>query len=105
MAAKIRSNDRVIILSGKEKGKVGKVRSVIYKKNRLIIEGINLVTKHQKAIPARNQTSQILKKEASIHISNVAFLNPLTNKADRVGFRFEKGKKVRFLKSNNKNIK
>lgn len=105
MASKIRKNDNIIILSGKEKGKIGKVKLIISKKNRVIIEGMNLVKKHQKAIPSKNQNSGIIKREASIHISNVAILNNISKKADRIGFRFESGKKVRFLKSNNQTIK
>lgn len=105
MAVKIRSNDHVIILSGKDKGKIGIVQKICLNKNKVIVQGMNLVKKHQKGIPAKNISSTILQKEAWIHISNVAILNPMTKKADRIGFRLESGKKVRYFKSNNHIIK
>ncbi|QYN43508.1 MULTISPECIES: 50S ribosomal protein L24 [unclassified Gilliamella] len=103
MAAKIRREDEVIVLTGKDKGKRGKVKSVL-STGKVIVEGINLVKKHQKPVPALNQEGGIVEKEAPINVSNVAIYNPDTDKADRVGFRFEDGKKVRFFKSTNKLI-
>lgn len=104
MAAKIRREDEVIVLTGKDKGKRGKVRSVL-STGKVIVEGINLVKKHQKPVPALNQDGGIIEKEAAINVSNVAIFNPATGKADRVGFRIEDGKKVRFYKSTNELIK
>ena len=104
MAAKIRREDEVIVLTGKDKGKRGKVRSVL-STGKVIVEGINLVKKHQKPVPALNQDGGIVEKEAAINVSNVAIYNSATGKADRVGFRFENGKKVRFYKSTNEIIK
>lgn len=107
MAAKIRQNDEVIMLTGsvaKGKGKRGKVTKVL-PNGKLIVEGLNMVSKHQKPIPALNQPGGIVQQEAPIDASNVAIFNPSTNKADRVGFRFEDGKKVRFFKSNGETIK
>lgn len=104
MAAKIRRNDEVIVLTGKSKGQTGKVLQVFTKENRVLVEGVNKVTKHVKANPNTNQEAGIITKEAPLHISNVAIFNPSTNKADKVGFRFEDGKKVRFYKSNNELI-
>ena len=104
MAAKIRREDEVIVLTGKDKGKRGKVRSVL-STGKVIVEGINLVKKHQKPVPALNQDGGIVEKEAAINVSNVAIFNPATGKADRVGFRIEEGKKVRFYKSTNELIK
>ncbi len=103
MAAKIRREDEVIVLTGKDKGKRGKVKSVL-STGKVIVEGINLVKKHQKPVPALNQDGGIVEKEAPINVSNVAIYNPDTGKADRVGFRFEDGKKVRFFKSTNELI-
>jgi len=103
MATKIHRNDEVIVISGKDKGKKGKVTKVFNAK-KVIVEGINYVTKHQKPIPSLEKKGGILKKESFINISNVAIFNKLIGKADRVGFRFEKGKKVRFFKSNKKII-
>ncbi|WP_294954264.1 50S ribosomal protein L24 [uncultured Gilliamella sp.] len=103
MAAKIRREDEVIVLTGKDKGKRGKVRSVL-STGKVIVEGINLVKKHQKPVPALNQEGGIVEKEAAINVSNVAIFNPARGKADRVGFRIEDGKKVRFYKSTNELI-
>lgn len=100
MARKIRRDDEVIVLAGKDKGKTGKVMKVLTAEDRLIVEGVNLVKKHQKPNPQLNVPGGIVEKEASIHVSNVAIVNPATGKADRVGFRFEDEKKVRFFKSN-----
>ena len=104
MAAKIRRDDEVIVLTGKDKGKRGKVKNVL-SSGKVIVEGINLVKKHQKPVPALNQPGGIVEKEAAIQVSNVAIFNAATGKADRVGFRFEDGKKVRFFKSNSETIK
>ncbi|CAL4043911.1 50S ribosomal protein L24 [Buchnera aphidicola] len=103
MAAKIRCNDKVIVLSGRDKGKISIVKKVL-SNNKLIVDGINLVKKHQKSIPAKNKPGGIISKESGIHVSNLAIFNSTTEKADRIGFRFEKGKKVRFFKSNNKTL-
>ncbi|ALS97252.1 50S ribosomal protein L24 [Lacimicrobium alkaliphilum] len=100
MARKIRRDDEVVVLAGKDKGKTGKVLKVLTESDRLIIEGVNLMKKHQKPNPQLGVTGGIVEKEASIHVSNVAIVNPQTGKADRVGFRFEDEKKVRFFKSN-----
>ncbi|WP_457913591.1 50S ribosomal protein L24 [Candidatus Gillettellia adelgis] len=104
MAAKIRRADEVIVITGKEKGKRGKVKHV-FSVGKIIIEGINLVKKHQKPVPALNKPGGIFEKESKIDVSNIALFNAAINKADRVGFRFEDGKKVRFFKSNSKTIK
>ncbi|MGL4600940.1 MAG: 50S ribosomal protein L24 [Plesiomonas sp.] len=104
MAAKIRRNDEVIVLTGKDKGKRGKVTKVL-STGKLVVEGINLVKKHQKPVPATGVAGGIVEKEAAIQASNVALFNAATGKADRVGFRFEEGKKVRFFKSNGETIK
>lgn len=81
-----------------------KVKNVL-SSGKVIVEGINLVKKHQKPVPALNQPGGIVEKEAAIQVSNVAIFNAATGKADRVGFRFEDGKKVRFFKSNSETIK
>jgi large subunit ribosomal protein L24 len=101
MAAKIRRNDEVIVIAGKDKGKRGSVKSVIAGKDKVIIESINMVKKHVKPNPQIQEPGGIVDKEAPIHVSNIAIFNASTGKADRVGFRLEDGKKVRFFKSNN----
>ena len=100
MANKIRRDDEIIVLAGKDKGKQGKVVKVLPASSRVIVEGVNLIKKHQKPNPQLGVTGGIVEKEASIHVSNVAIFNPATGKADRVGFRIEGEKKVRFFKSN-----
>ncbi|RWU08767.1 50S ribosomal protein L24 [Pseudidiomarina gelatinasegens] len=101
MAAKIKRDDEVVVLAGKDKGKRGKVLKVDTASNRVFVEGVNIVKKHQKPNPALGVAGGIVEQEAAIHVSNVAVYNPETDKADRVGFKIEDGKKVRFFKSNN----
>ncbi|CUA88431.1 MULTISPECIES: 50S ribosomal protein L24 [Pseudidiomarina] len=101
MAAKIKRDDEVVVLAGKDKGKRGKVLKVDTASNRVFVEGVNIVKKHQKPNPALGVAGGIVEQEAAIHVSNVAVYNPETGKADRVGFKTEDGKKVRFFKSNN----
>ena len=105
MAAKIRREDEVIVLTGKDKGKRGKVTQVLVTEGKVLVEGINLVKKHQKPVPALGQAGGIVTKEAPIDVSNVALFNSATGKADRVGFRIEDGKKVRFFKSTGELVK
>lgn len=104
MARKIRRDDEIVVITGKDKGKSGKVVKVFTDENRVIVEGVNLVKKHQKPNPQLGVAGGIIEKEAPIHVSNIAILNPATGKADRVGFRFEDEKKVRFFKSNGETI-
>ncbi|MEN8260256.1 MAG: 50S ribosomal protein L24 [Pseudomonadota bacterium] len=96
---KIRQGDEVIVLTGKDKGKQGTVTKRL-PGNKLIVEGVNKVKKHQKPVPARGISGGIVDREMPIDASNVALYNPQTKKADRVGFRaLEDGRKVRFFKS------
>ena len=104
MAARIRSGDTVVILTGKDRGKSGKVRSVLVKENRVIVEGLNLVKRHTKA-RGPGQPGGIIEKEASLHASNVAIADPRDGKPSRVGFRTEAdGAKVRFAKKSGQAI-
>lgn len=98
---KIRCDDEVIVITGKDKGKRGKVQ-IVRSDGKLIVSGINVVKKHQKPNPMLGTPGGILEKEAAIQASNVAILNPETNKADRVGFAIEDGKKLRVFKCNGK---
>ncbi|MDY6322679.1 MAG: 50S ribosomal protein L24 [Succinivibrio sp.] len=104
MAAKIRTNDEVIVIAGKDKGKTGKVTRVLTDEHKVVVEGINVHKKHQKPNPNLGIPGGIVDINAPMDVSNVAIYNPDTKKADRVGFRFEEGKKVRFFKSNGKII-
>lgn len=104
MAAKLKRDDKVIVIAGKDKGKTGEISTVLAN-GKLIIKGVNTVKKHQKPNPQAGVTGGIVEQEAPIEVSNVAILNSETGKADRVGFRLEDGKKVRFFKSNNELVK
>lgn len=104
MASKLRSNDEVVILIGKDKGKKGIIKTILSSK-KAIVNSLNLIKKHQKPVPSQNKSGGIIEKEAPIQISNIAIFNPDSKKADRIGFRYEEGKKVRFFKSNGKTIK
>lgn len=98
---KVKKGDDVIVIAGKDKGKRGTVARLIGP-DRLIIENINIIKRHVKPNPARGISGGIVEKEAALHISNIALFNPVTKKADRVGFRIlADGRKVRFFKSNN----
>jgi large subunit ribosomal protein L24 len=100
---KIRKGDEVVVITGKDKGRRGTVLRVI-DDERVLVEGINIVKKHQKANPNAMPPVQggIVDKEMPIAVSNVAVFNPKTKKGDRIGFRVtDDGGKVRFFKSNN----
>ena len=98
---KIKVGDTVKVIAGDNKGSEGKVVQIIKDKNRAIVEGVNLVSKHTKP-NAQNPQGGIVKKEASIHISNVALVE--NGEAVRVGYKVEEGKKVRFSKKSEKAI-
>tara|TARA_B100000530_G_scaffold50590_1_gene28276 strand:- start:341 stop:655 length:315 start_codon:yes stop_codon:yes gene_type:complete len=100
---KINKDDEVIVLAGRDKGKRGDVLTV-RRDGRLIVAGINTVKKHKRGDPNNNEPGGIVTQEAPIEVSNVAIWNEEEGKADRVGFRVEDGKKVRYYKSNGKVI-
>jgi large subunit ribosomal protein L24 len=97
MAAKIKKGDRVIVLAGKDKGRQGQVIKVMPKEDRLVVAGVNMVKRHTRPTQADPQGG-IKNKEAALHISNVAFVDPKSGEPTRVGFRIEDGKKVRVAK-------
>jgi large subunit ribosomal protein L24 len=97
---KIRKGDNVVVIAGRDKGKRGSVLRVV-DDSHVVVEGVNRVKKHQRPNPMRGTTGGIVDMEVPIDVSNVAILNPATQKADRIGFRLlDDGRKVRFLKSN-----
>lgn len=96
--AKIKRDDEVIVLTGKDKGKRGSVRAVL-DGGRLIVAGVNMIKKHTKPNPQMGIAGGIVEKEAPIQASNVAIFNPTSSKADRVGFRIDGDRKVRIYKS------
>lgn len=93
---KIRKDDTVILLTGKDKGKTGKVLTVMPKANLVIVQGVNVAKRHARGRPG--QPGGIIEKELPIAVSNVAHLDPKDNRPTRVGFRVVDGKKVRFAK-------
>lgn len=102
---KIKSGDEVIVIAGKSKGQRGKVTKVIAENDKVIVEGANLVKKHQRANPQAGVEGGIVEKEAPLHISNVAIFNSATGKADRVGIKStEDGKKERVFKSSGEKV-
>jgi large subunit ribosomal protein L24 len=102
---KLKKGDEIIVIAGKDKGKRGTVAQMIAEKDRVVVDGINTVKKHQKPNPAAGVPGGIVEKEMPMHISNVAIFNPATGKADRVGIKIlDDGRKVRIFKSNNEVI-
>jgi large subunit ribosomal protein L24 len=97
MAAKIKKGDRVVVLTGKDKGRQGSVLQVFPKESRVLVEGLNMVQRHTRPSQLDPQGG-IKNKEASLHVSNVAVVDS-QGKATRVGFRVEGDKKVRFAKT------
>ncbi|GAY73264.1 MULTISPECIES: 50S ribosomal protein L24 [Lentilactobacillus] len=99
----IKTGDKVRVISGKDKGKEGTVKKTIASKDRVIVEGVNMIKKHAKA-STTNPQGGIVDTEAAIHVSNVMLIDPSTNEPTRVGFKIEDGKKVRFSKKSQKAI-
>ena len=94
---KIRKGDRVIVQTGRDKGKTGEILRVLAKRERVVVQGVNMVKRHTR--PSQASAGGIVEKEASIHISNVAHIDPKTSLATRVGYKFlEDGRKVRYAK-------
>jgi large subunit ribosomal protein L24 len=98
MVARIRKDDTVIVIAGKDKGRSGRVLKVLPKEDRVVVEGVNLAKRHTKPDIA-NPNGGVISKEASLHISNVALRDPKTGKPTRVGFKVnDKGRKIRVAK-------
>ena len=97
MAAKIKKGDKVVILTGRDKGKSGEVVQVMPKETRALVSGVNLVKRHQRQ--TQTQEAGIISKEAPVHLSNLALVDPKDGKPTRVGFKvLDDGRKVRFAK-------
>ena len=97
MAALFKKGDKVIVRTGRDKGKSGEILRVLPKGDRVLVQGVNMVKRHTRA--DRNQAGGIVDKEASVHVSNLAHRDPKTDKPTRIGFRFlEDGRKVRYAK-------
>jgi len=97
MAAKIKKGDKVVVISGSDRGRTGEVLKVIPDDNRVIVQGVKMVKRHTR--PSAANQGGIVEKEAAIHVSNVAHIDPKTDRPTRVGFKFvEDNRKVRFAK-------
>ena len=103
MAAKVKKGDKVVVLTGKDKGRSGEVVKVIPEKDRVVVQGVNMVTRHQR--PSQMDPGGIKRFEAPIHMSNVAHADPRDGKPTRVGFKTdEHGRKTRFAKRSGESI-
>ena len=100
---KIRKGDRVKVIAGRSKGKIGDVLRVIAADQRVVVSGVNVIKRHTK--PSRTEQGGIIEREAAIHVSNVALLDPKSEKPTKVGFKFlEDGRKVRFARASGETI-
>ncbi len=103
MKLKIKKGDTVQVIAGSQKGKKGTITNIIKDTNRAVVEGINIRKKHMK--PTNNNPGGIVEIEAPLHMSNLSLLDPKSGKPTRVGYREEKGVKVRYSKKSNEIIK
>jgi large subunit ribosomal protein L24 len=100
---KIRKGDRVKVITGRSRGKIGDVLRVIAAEQRVVVSGVNVIKRHTK--PSRSDSGGIIEREAAIHVSNVALIDPKTDKPTKVGFKFlEDGRKVRFARGSGETI-
>ncbi len=99
---KLKKGDEVIVLAGKDKGKVGKILKMLPKKDKAIVSEINKVKKNQK--PDNNQTGGIIEKDMPIHISNLSFYDPVLKKGLKISYKITNDKKVRYVKESDKEI-
>jgi large subunit ribosomal protein L24 len=97
MKLKIKKGDKVVVITGRDKGKSGEVLRVLREENRVLVQGVNMVKRHTR--PGAGQAGGIVEKEAAIHVSNVAHIDPKSSKPTRVGYKIlGDGRKVRFAK-------
>ncbi|CAM3242614.1 50S ribosomal protein L24 [Filibacter tadaridae] len=99
----VKKGDKVMVITGKDKGKTGVILAAYPKKDRVLVEGVNIVKKHMKP-NQENPQGGIVSLEATIHISNVMLIDPKTGEPTRVGYKFEDGKKVRVAKKSGENL-
>ncbi len=100
---KIKKGDQVIVIAGRDKGKKGEVLKALPDENRVVVAGVNIIKKHQK--PGKMSAGGIISKEASIHVSNIAHVDPKSGKATRAGIKIlQDGKKIRFAKKSGEDI-
>ncbi len=96
MKLKLKKGDKIIVTTGKDKGKTGEITTVFPKENKVVVAGVNMVKRHTK--PSQESAGGIISKEMPIHVSNVALADPKTGKATRIGYKVQDGRKVRVAK-------
>ena len=100
MSSRIKKGDNVMVITGKDKGKTGEVLNVLPAQQKVVVRGVNIIKRHTK--PSQTAPGGIVERENAIHLSNVALIDPTSNKATKIGFRtLEDGRKVRYSKSSN----
>ena len=99
---KVKKGDRVAVITGRDKGKTGEILKVLREENRVIVQGVNIVKRHQRQTQA--QQGGVIEKEASIHVSNVAHIDPKTSKPTRIGYRMEGENKIRIARKSGEKI-
>ena len=99
---KVKKGDRVTVITGRDKGKTGEILKVLREENRVIVQGVNVVKRHQRQ--TMQQQGGVIEKEASIHVSNVAHIDPKTSKPTRIGYRMEGERKVRVARKSGEKI-
>ncbi len=103
MAAKVKKGDQVVVIAGKDKGKKGEVLRVLPEDGRVVVQGVNVVTKHTR--PSMTNQGGLVRQEGTIHVSNVAHVDPKTDKPTRVGFKtLEDGRKLRIARRSGEQI-
>jgi large subunit ribosomal protein L24 len=100
---KIKKDDKVIVITGKDRGKEGKVLRAFHEEDKVIVEGVNIVKKHQKS-RQRDVAGEVIEKAMPVHVSNVSLIDPKTKKATKVGYEMKDGKKVRISKKSGQKI-
>lgn len=105
---RIRTDDQVVVISGKDAGKTGRVMRTDPRRSRVFVEGLNMIKRHERARPSqdvqKSQAGGIVEKEGPIHVSNVMLLDPKGNKGTRIGVKRDSGKRVRYAKSSGAEI-
>ena len=100
MSSRIKKGDNVMVITGKDKGKTGEVLNILPAQQKVVVRGVNIIKRHTK--PSQTAPGGIVERENAIHLSNVALIDPTSNKATKIGFRtLEDGRKIRFSKSSN----
>lgn len=98
MSLRIRSDDEVVVIAGKDKGKSGRVLRVDAEKNRVFVEGLNIIKRHQRPLPGSSDPGGVIEREGPIHVSNVSLVDPKSGKPTRIGIEVRDGKRVRIAK-------